>query len=231
MKLKAIALNATLKGSTGEPSSTDRMLGLIAAAMGKEDVETETIRLVDHDIRPGVTSDEGPGDAWPAIREKILAADILVLGTPIWLGQPSSVCKRALERMDAFLSETDDQGRMVSYGKVAAVAVVGNEDGAHHVSAELYQALNDVGFTIAANAIAYWVGEAMGSTDFKDLDPVPDTGLTAGANWPKPYYEGPTASSNSFAREFASLTSAPPSSTGSITFSSAVNSGSRWWNW
>ena len=80
MKLKAIALNATLKGSTGEPSSTDRMLSLIAAAMGKEDVETETIRLADHDIRPGVTSDEGPGDAWPAIREKILAADILVLG-------------------------------------------------------------------------------------------------------------------------------------------------------
>lgn len=174
MKLKAIALNATLKGSTGEPSSTDRMLGLIAAAMGKEDVETEIIRLADHDIRPGVTSDEGPGDAWPAIREKILAADILVLGTPIWLGQPSSVCKRALERMDAFLSETDDQGRMVSYGKVAAVAVVGNEDGAHHVSAELYQALNDVGFTIASNAVAYWVGEAMGSTDFKDLDPVPE---------------------------------------------------------
>ena len=174
MKLKAIALNATLKGSTGEPSSTDRMLGLVAAAMVNEEVETETIRLADHDIRPGVTSDEGPADAWPAIREKILAADILVLGTPIWLGQPSSVCKRALERMDAFLSETDDQGRMVSYGKVAAVAVVGNEDGAHHVSAELYQALNDVGFTIASNAVAYWVGEAMGSTDFNQLDETPE---------------------------------------------------------
>jgi multimeric flavodoxin WrbA len=89
------------------------------------------------------------------------------------LGQPSSVTKRALERMDAFLSETDDQGRMVSYGRVAAVAVVGNEDGAHHVSAELYQALNDVGFTIPANAVAYWVGEAMGSTNFVDLKSVP----------------------------------------------------------
>ena len=174
MTLKAVALNATLKRSSGSPSSTDHMLGLIAAAMAEKGVETETIRLADHDILPGVTSDEGPGDAWPPIREKILAADILILGTPIWMGQPSSVCKRALERMDAFLSEKDDQGRMVSYGRVAAVAVVGNEDGAHHVSAELYQALNDVGFTIPANAIAYWVGEAMGSTDFRELDPTPD---------------------------------------------------------
>ncbi len=97
------------------------------------------------------------------------------MGTPIWLGQPSSVCKRALERMDAFLDETDDEGRMVSYGKVAAVAVVGNEDGAHHVCAELFQALNDVGFTIPANAGAYWVGEAMGSTNFVDLKKVPET--------------------------------------------------------
>jgi len=76
--------------------------------------------------------------------------------------------------MDAFLSETDDAARMVSYGRVAAVAVVGNEDGAHHVSAELYQALNDVGFTLAPNAVAYWVGEAMGKIDFKDLDETPD---------------------------------------------------------
>jgi multimeric flavodoxin WrbA len=134
----------------------------------------DTIRLADYDIKPGVTSDEGEGDAWPEIRERVLQADILLIGTPIWLGQPSSVCKRALERMDEFLEETDDQGRMVSYGKVAAVAVVGNEDGAHHVSAEVYQALNDVGFTIAANAVAYWVGEAMGSTNFVDLDNTPD---------------------------------------------------------
>jgi multimeric flavodoxin WrbA len=89
------------------------------------------------------------------------------------MGQPSSVAKRAMERMDAFLEETDDEGRMVSYGRVAAVAVVGNEDGAHHVSAEVYQALNDVGFTIPANAVAYWVGEAMGSVNFVDLDAVP----------------------------------------------------------
>lgn len=175
MALKAIALNATLKASGGEPSSTDRMLALIALAMSKDGVETETIRLADFNIKPGVSSDEGDGDDWPAIRQKVLDADILILGTPIWLGQPSSVSKRALERMDAFLEETDEAGRMVSYGRVAAVAVVGNEDGAHHVCAELYQALNDVGFTIAPNAVAYWVGEAMGSTNFSDLEHIPET--------------------------------------------------------
>lgn len=175
MPLKALAFNATLKSSASqEKSSTDAMIDLIARQFKDYDVETEVLRLADYDIKPGVTSDEGEGDDWPEIRTKVLDADILIMGTPIWLGQPSSVCKRALERMDAFLEETDDQGRMVSYGTVAAVAVVGNEDGAHHVSAEIYQALNDVGFTIPANAVAYWVGEAMGSVNFVDLKKVPD---------------------------------------------------------
>jgi multimeric flavodoxin WrbA len=172
--LKAIALNGTLKTTRGEVSSTERLLDLIATGLKSQGVKTEIIRLADFNVLPGVKSNEGPKDEWPGIRKKILDANILVLGTPIWLGQPSSVAKRALERMDAFLEETDDEGRMVSYGRVAAVAVVGNEDGAHHVSAELYQALNDVGFTIAANAVAYWVGEAMGSVNFADLKKVPD---------------------------------------------------------
>lgn len=72
--------------------------------------------------------------------------------------------------MDAFLAETDEAGRMPSYSKVAVAAIVGNEDGAHHVCAELFQALNDVGWAIPAVAGCYWVGEAMGSVDFKDLD-------------------------------------------------------------
>lgn len=158
MVLKALALNATLKTGSSEPSSTDRMLSLVGEALAREKVEMATIRLADHNILPGVKSNEGAADAWHGIRRMILAADILIFGTPIWIGQPSSVAKRALERMDAFLSETDERHRMVSYGRVAAVAVVGNEDGAHHVSAEIYQALNDVGFTIPANAVVYWVG-------------------------------------------------------------------------
>lgn len=176
MPLKAIAINCTLKSSASspEPSSTDRLLDEVLAALAEQDVTGEVVRAADHDIKPGVTSDEGPGDAWPALRRKILAADILLIGTPIWLGQPSSVCKRVLERMDAFLEETDEQGRMISFGRVAAVAVVGNEDGAHHVSAELYQALNDVGFTLPAGAVAYWVGEAMGDTNYIDLAETPE---------------------------------------------------------
>jgi multimeric flavodoxin WrbA len=187
MALSAIAINCTLKRSGGEPSSTDKMIGLIAGELRKRGVEVrETIRIADHDIKPGVTSDEGEGDAWPDIRKRILDCDILIFGTPIWLGQMSSLAKRVLERMDAFLSETDDQGRMPSFGKLVVVGVVGNEDGAHHVSATLFQALNDVGWTIPAGGSDYWVGEAMQSKDFKDLPKVPDPvaqgAATLGAN-------------------------------------------------
>jgi multimeric flavodoxin WrbA len=172
--LSAVAINCSLKADPQKPSSTDKMIGLIANELASHDVElTETLRLGAFNIAPGVTSDEGPGDDWPDIRRKILEHDILIFGTPIWLGQPSSIAKRVLERMDAFLGEADDRGRYPSFGKVAVVAVVGNEDGAHHVTAELFQALNDVGWTIPAASSCYWVGEAMQSIDFKDLDQVP----------------------------------------------------------
>ena len=175
MPIKALALNCTLKADAGEDSSTDAMIAVLAKAFGEKGVTlSETVRAAALDIKPGVTSDEGDGDAWPALRKKILAHDIVIFGGPIWMGQISSVAKRVLERMDAFLSETDDQGRMPSYGKVAVAAIVGNEDGAHFSSAQLFQALNDVGWTIPAVAACYWVGEAMGSTDFKDLKETPD---------------------------------------------------------
>lgn len=175
MPLRAIAVNCSLKPSDGNPSSTDTMIGLLVSELKQRGVEfSETIRIADHDVKPGVTSDEGKGDAWPDIRARILDHDILIFGTPVWMGQMSSVAKRVLERMDAFLGETDDQGRMPSYGKVAVLAVVGNEDGAHAISADVFQALNDTGWTIPASAVSYWVGEAMGSTDFRDLPKVPD---------------------------------------------------------
>jgi multimeric flavodoxin WrbA len=178
MPMTAIALNCTLKPSPGK-SATDKLLHEVLDQLGQHKVEGDIVRVADLNIKPGVTSDEGEGDEWPGLRKRILAADILVVGTPIWLGQPSSVCKRVLERMDAFLGETDDRNRMPSYGKIAVAAVVGNEDGAHHVAAELFQALSDVGFTIPASGSTYWVGEAMGSTDYKDLKKTPDkVGLT-----------------------------------------------------
>lgn len=171
--LRALALNCTLKPSPA-PSSTDVLCSQIADAFRAHDVELDIVRIVDLDIAPGVSADEGDGDEWPSIRQRILDADIVCIATPIWLGNPSSVCRRVLERMDAFLSDTDDEGRQVTLGRVGIVATVGNEDGAHNVAAQAYQALADVGFTVPANGQAYWVGEAMGSVDYRDLDEVPE---------------------------------------------------------
>ena len=111
----------------------------------------------------------------------VMAADILVLATPIWLGQHSSVAQRVLERLDAELSETDDEGRLLTFGKVAVVAVVGNEDGAHHIAAVAFQALNDVGFTIPTQGATNWTGEAMQGVDYKDLEETPEEPASATA--------------------------------------------------
>jgi multimeric flavodoxin WrbA len=111
--MHAVVINCTLKPSPAA-SNTEQLARVVIGALEREGVDVELVRAVDHDIRPGVSSDEGDGDAWPAIRARILAADILVIATPTWLGQPSSVAKRVLERMDAMLSETDDDGRPVA---------------------------------------------------------------------------------------------------------------------
>jgi multimeric flavodoxin WrbA len=172
MPLKAIALNCTLKPE-GE-SSTDAMIAVLKDAFAEANVTlTETVRVAALDIKPGVTSDEGDGDEWPGLREKILAHDILIFAGPIWMGQVGSIAKRVMERMDAFLSETDDRGRMPSYSKVAVAAIVGNEDGAHFSTAQIFQSLNDVGWTVPAVGAIYWVGEAYGDVDFKDLKETP----------------------------------------------------------
>ncbi|GAA0241814.1 flavodoxin family protein [Cryptosporangium japonicum] len=172
--LRAVALCCSLKKSPA-PSSSELIAREILTALADHDVEGDVVRVVDHDVRFGVSTDEGDGDEWPGIRAKILAADILVIATPIWMGQPASVSKVVLERLDAELSETDDEGRLSTYGKVAVLGVVGNEDGAHHVTAEVFQALNDVGFTIPANGATYWVGEAMQTVDYDQAGPKPDT--------------------------------------------------------
>ena len=175
--LTALALVCTLKPSP-DPSSSEKLAGEVLAALREHDVSGESVRVVDHDVRPGVEKDMGDGDAWPAIRDKVLSADIVILATPTWMGHPSSIAHRVLERLDAELSETDDEGRPILFGKVAVVAAVGNEDGAHLISAEVFQALNDVGFTIPAQGVTYWNGEAMGSVDYQDLPKTPDA--TAG---------------------------------------------------
>ena len=178
--LTALALNCTLNPSPAE-SSTEKLAQQVLDELAKHGVTGSQVRVVDHDVRPGVELDMGEGDEWPAIREKVMAADILVLATPTWMGQHSSVAQRVLERLDAELSETDDEGRLLTFGKVALAVVVGNEDGAHHITAILYQALNDVGFTIPAQGGTYWNGEAMHTVDFKDLDETPEETASATA--------------------------------------------------
>ncbi|HEY8334661.1 MAG TPA: NAD(P)H-dependent oxidoreductase [Tardiphaga sp.] len=174
MTLKALAFNCSLKSASGETSSTEALLAQLGEAFRKLGVDTDIVRAVDHDIKPGTDHDMGAGDAWPALRDKLLAADIVIIATPIWLGQPSSVAKRVLERIDAFIEELDDNKRMPTFGKVGVVAVVGNEDGAHHVAGEIYQALNDLGFSLAPTAVTYWVGEAMTGKEYSEFTKPPE---------------------------------------------------------
>lgn len=171
--LTALVLVCTLTPSPADSSS--ELLGRqVLQALGEHGVTGDVVRVVDHDVKRGVEADMGDGDEWPALRQRVLDADILVVAAPIWMGHPSSVTQQVLERLDADIAETDDQGRPIMSGRVAAIAVVGNEDGAHHVVAEVAQGLNDVGFTLAAGAGTYWVGEAMGSVDYQDLDETPE---------------------------------------------------------
>ena len=175
MALTALALNCTLKPSP-ETSSTEKLAREMLAELAGHGVAGDLVRVVDHDVRPGVLTDMGDGDAWPTLRERVLAADILVFATPTWMGHATSVAQRVLERLDAELSETDASGRPTLFGKVAIVAVVGNEDGAHKISADVFQALNDVGYTIPAQGVTYWNGEAMHTTDYFELTSrVPET--------------------------------------------------------
>jgi len=178
--MRALAINCTLSPSP-QPSSTALLNSQVLAELASHGITGEQIRIVDHDVRPGVLDDMGDGDEWPALRQKVLDADILVFGTPTWMGHMSSVAQRVLERLDNEISVTDDEGRPILAGKVAVVVVVGNEDGAHAIIADLYQGLGDVGYTIPSQGGVYWNGEAMQTTDYKDLPQTPEKVATTTA--------------------------------------------------
>ncbi|WP_067829997.1 flavodoxin family protein [Actinomadura kijaniata] len=153
--MRALMLNCTLKKSP-EPSNTEKLADVVAQALRERDVEVTARRLVDLNIPPGVETDLGDGDQWPEIHRLLLDSQILVVATPTWVGHPSSIAQRMLERMDAMLSETDDAGRPVAFNRVAGVVVTGNEDGAHHVISEIAGGLGDIGYTIPGQAWTYW---------------------------------------------------------------------------
>lgn len=171
--LTALAISCTLNPSPAS-SSSDLLARQLLDALAEHGVTGDLVRAVDLDIRPGVEKDMGDGDQWPGLRQRVLDADILVFVTPTWMGQHSSVAQRVLERLDAELGQTDEQGRPILFDKVAIAGVLGNEDGAHHISAILFQALNDIGYTIPAQTSVYWNGEAMQTVDYKDLDETPE---------------------------------------------------------
>jgi multimeric flavodoxin WrbA len=184
--MHATCLVCTLKRSP-EPSNSEALAEVVLGALRDEGVTTDVIRLADHRIDPGVVSEAvEDGDEWPQIRERILKAEILLFAVPTWLGQPSSVAKRALERMDAMLSETRDDGTPIAYNRVAGVVVVGNEDGAHHVISEVNGALCDIGYTAPGQNWTYWnKGPGPGEEEWlttQDRDWSTTTGKAAAQN-------------------------------------------------
>jgi multimeric flavodoxin WrbA len=158
-KLKAVLLNCTLKASPDE-SNTEALLKMVVKEFDALGVESEIVRVVDYDVKTGVTSDEGDGDEWPQILQKLKDSEILVFGTPIWFGVRGSVAQRVIERLDGVYSETNSVGQFPMYGKVAGVAVTGNEDGAHDACGTTLYNLGHLGYTVPPNADTYWVGPA-----------------------------------------------------------------------
>jgi multimeric flavodoxin WrbA len=159
LTLDALLLNCTLKKSP-EPSNTEALMDRVIEVLDTLDVHCEKVRVVDHNIPFGVASDMGEGDDWPKILDKVLAADILILGMPIWFGVRSSVAQLVIERLDGTYNTTNDVGQYPLYNTVGGVVVTGNEDGAHDCASNTLFNLSHLGCTIPPNADTYWLGNA-----------------------------------------------------------------------
>jgi len=160
MALQAVILNCTLKKSP-QVSHTEALTKKVTDLMEPLGVQSEVVRPVDYNIPFGVSSDEGKGDEWPRILKKLIAADIVIIGTPIWFGVRSSVAQLVIERLDGTYSEADPEtGQFPLYGKVAGCIVTGNEDGAHDAAANTLFNLSHLGCVVPPNSDCYWVGDA-----------------------------------------------------------------------
>ena len=153
--MKALLLNCSLK-ATPDESNTEVLAGVLVQELLTHGIRTESIRVADLNLVPGVSTDMGEGDDWPSIHSKLLDSEILIFATPTWLGHPSSIAQRVLERMDAMISETAENGLPVAYNRVAGLVVTGNEDGAHQVISHVAQGLIDIGYTVPGQAWTYW---------------------------------------------------------------------------
>lgn len=160
MALKALFLNCTLKASPAT-SNTSAFIKNAEKIFADLDVETEEIRVVDHDVKFGNSSDEGKDDGWPKILNKVKKCDILIIATPVWRGDRSAVAKMVNERFDGIWEEADKKtGQYPTFNKVAGVMVDGNEDGAKKAISSILFDLNEHGFTLPINAFSYYVGKA-----------------------------------------------------------------------
>lgn len=169
--LRALFLNCTLKpGRT--PSHTEALMRVSQEIMSANGVATEMIRPVDHELAPGVYPDMREHgfarDDWPKLRETVMAADILVIGTPIWLGEESSVCRRLIERLYGESGKLNEKGQYLYYGKVGGTVITGNEDGIKHCAMSILYALQHLGFVIPPQADAGWIGEAGPGPSYAD---------------------------------------------------------------
>jgi multimeric flavodoxin WrbA len=171
--LSAVFLNCTLKRSP-EPSNTQALMDNAAVIMRAHGVQVDTIRVADHVVPPGVQEDMtafgAERDDWPAIQRRILAAEILVIGTPIWLGAKSSVCTSVVERLYGYSGELNDRGQWIYYGRTGGVVVTGNEDGIKHVAMETLYSLQHLGFVVPPQADCGWIGEAGPGPSYADED-------------------------------------------------------------
>ena len=171
--LKALYINCTLKKSP-RMSHTRGLIDVSATIMKSENVSVEIIRFVDYDIAPGVyydmTQHGVEKDAWPDIWKKIDAADILIIGTPIWLGEKSSEATKLIERLYAMSGKQNDKGQYYFYGKVGGCIITGNEDGIKHCSMNLLYSLQHVGYSIPPQADCGWIGEAGPGPSYMDKE-------------------------------------------------------------
>jgi multimeric flavodoxin WrbA len=161
--LHALFLNCTLKRSP-EISHTQGLIDISKAIMEKNGVTVDEIRPVDHDLAfgvyPDMTTHGWPQDDWPSIYEKVKKADILVLGSPIWLGEKSSVCTQIIERLYSSSGDLNEYGQYAYYGRVGGCLITGNEDGAKHCAMNILYSLQHLGYVIPPQADAGWLGEA-----------------------------------------------------------------------
>ena len=161
--LRAVFVNCTLKHAALQ-SHTALLMGTSAAIMRKSGVVVEDIRMTDHTVAFGVQPDMREHgwdrDDWPDLWGKVEAAEILVIGTPIWLGEQSSVCRLLIERLYAMSGLLNHKGQSIFYGKTGGVVITGNEDGIKHVAMNVLYSLSHLGYTIPPQADCGWIGEA-----------------------------------------------------------------------